>query len=194
MRAAIYVRVSTENQSTEMQEVELKEYLSSKRWQLKAVYRDNGVSGRQIGRPGLDALWKDCRKRRFDVVLVWRFDRFARSVEQLARALTEFEELGINFVSIKESIDTTTSAGRVVFYVMAALAAFEREIIAERVRSGLANAKSKGVRLGRPPRTPLTPEIRKQIRQQYASGKWTMRRLAEQYGTTVWTVHQLARG
>jgi len=92
----------------------------------------------------------DAHKRRFDVVAVWKFDRFARSVSHLLRALDTFRVLGVEFVSLSESLDTATPAGRMVFTVLGAVAELERSLIAERVRAGLRNAKAKGKQLGRP--------------------------------------------
>lgn len=151
-RAALYARVSTSNngQSPEMQLRELREYCERRGWQVAGEYVDAGVSGAKDRRPELDRLMHDAHKRRFEVVAVWKFDRFARSVSHLLRALDTFRVLGIEFVSLSESLDTATPAGRMVFTVLGAVAELERSLIAERVRAGLRNAKAKGVRLGRP--------------------------------------------
>jgi len=111
---------------------------------------DIGISGAKDRRPELDRLMADAHKRHFDVVAVWKFDRFARSVSHLLRALDTFRVLGIEFVSLSESLDTATPAGRMVFTVLGAVAELERSLIAERVRAGLRNARAKGKRLGRP--------------------------------------------
>src|ERR1700730_15319083 len=114
------------------------------------VYIDAGISGAKDSRPELNRLMADAYKRRFDVVCVWKFDRFARSVSHLLRALETFQALGIEFVGLAEQLDTSTPTGRMVFTVLGAVAALERSLIAERVRAGLRNAKAKGKRLGRP--------------------------------------------
>jgi DNA invertase Pin-like site-specific DNA recombinase len=147
-RAAIYVRVSTGEQSAAMQLRDLEEYCGRRSWQ-QMVFEDQ-ASGSSRKRPGLEELMKQARRRSIDVVVVWRFDRFARSLAQLVGALEEFRELGIDFVSLHEQIDTTTAMGRLIFQISAAFAEFEREIIRERVRGGLRNARAKGKRLGRP--------------------------------------------
>ena len=152
MRAAIYARVSTvgNGQSPEMQLREMREYCARRGWQVAGEYVDSGISGAKDRRPELDRLMQEAHKRRFDVVAVWKFDRFARSVTHLLRALDTFRVLGIEFVSLSESLDTATPAGRMVFTVLGAVAELERSLIAERVRAGLRNAKAKGKRLGRP--------------------------------------------
>src|SRR5712692_10931052 len=149
-RVALYARVSTLNgQSPEMQLRELVEYADRRGWQIVSEYVDR-MSGKYEHRPELDRLWGDCRKRNVDAVLVYRYDRFARSLRQLVNALEEFRDLGIEFVSLHEGVDTSTPNGRLVFGIFASIAEFERELIRDRVRSGLALAKSRGRRLGRP--------------------------------------------
>lgn len=152
MRAAIYARVSTvgHGQSPEMQLNELREQCLRRGWQIVGEYVDAGISGAKDRRPELDRLMQDAHKRKFDVVTVWKFDRFARSVSHLLRALDTFRILGVEFVSLSESLDTATPAGRMVFTVLGAVAELERSLIAERVRAGLRNARVKGVKLGRP--------------------------------------------
>ena len=152
MRVAIYARVSTagNGQDPTMQTRELREYAERRGWQLAGEYVDVGISGTKEKRPELDRLMADANRRRFDVVAVWKFDRFARSVSHLLRALDTFRVLGIEFVSLSESLDTATPAGRMVFTVLGAVAELERSLIVERVRAGLRNARAKGKRLGRP--------------------------------------------
>jgi DNA invertase Pin-like site-specific DNA recombinase len=152
VKAAVYARVSTSNngQSPEVQLRELREYCERRGWQVGGEYVDEGFSGGKEKRPALDRLMGDAHKRRFDVVAVWKFDRFARSVSHLLRALDTFRVLGIEFVSLSESLDTATPAGRMVFTVLGAVAELERSLIAERVRAGLRNARAKGKKLGRP--------------------------------------------
>jgi DNA invertase Pin-like site-specific DNA recombinase len=133
-----------------MQLRELCEYCERRGWNVAGEYIDTGICGAKVRRPELDRLMVDAHKRRFDVVAVWKFDRFARSVSHLLRALDTFRVLGIEFVSLSESLDTATPAGRMVFTVLGAVAELERSLIAERVRAGLRNARAKGKRLGRP--------------------------------------------
>jgi DNA invertase Pin-like site-specific DNA recombinase len=152
LRAAIYARVSTANsgQSPEMQLRELREHAQRRGWEISCEYVDEGISGAKDRRPALDRLMADAHRRKFDVVLVWRFDRFARSVTHLLRALDTFRALGMEFVSLCEALDTATPAGRMTFTVLGAVAELERSLIAERVKAGIRNARARGVRLGRP--------------------------------------------
>jgi DNA invertase Pin-like site-specific DNA recombinase len=133
-----------------MQLHELREYCERRGWQIAGEYIDAGVSGTKDKRPELDRMMSDAHKRRFDVVCVWRFDRFARSVSHLLRALETFKALGIDFISFSEQMDTSTPTGKMVFTVLGAVAELERSLIVERVRAGLRNARAKGKRLGRP--------------------------------------------
>jgi DNA invertase Pin-like site-specific DNA recombinase len=150
-RAALYARVSTHNgQNPEMQLAELRAYCQRRGWLTAGEYIDVGISGSRERRPELDRLLADCRRRSADAVVVYRYDRFARSLRQLVNALEEFRSLGIEFVSLHEGVDTSTPNGRLVFGIFASIAEFERELIRDRVRSGLANARAKGQRLGRP--------------------------------------------
>ena len=169
MNAAIYARVSTLNgQSPEMQLRELREYCQRRGWTAALEYVDVGISGTKEKRPQLDRLLADAHRRHFDAVVVWRFDRFARSVSHLLRALETFRSLGIEFVSLSEQVDTSTPAGKLVFTVLGAVAELERSLIVERVRAGLRNARAKGKRLGRPRSGVDIDEIRR-LRAQGAS-------------------------
>jgi DNA invertase Pin-like site-specific DNA recombinase len=152
MRVAIYARVSTTNhgQDVTMQTRELKQFAEARGWTVAGEYIDAGVSGTKDSRPELNRLMADAHKRRFDVVCVWRFDRFARSVSHLLKALETFKALRIEFVSFSEQMDTSTPAGKMVFTVLGAVAELERSLIVERVRAGLRNARANGKRLGRP--------------------------------------------
>ena len=151
IRAALYARVSTTNgQDPEMQVRELREYCRRRGWAVVREYVDVGISGTKAKRPELDRLMADAQRRRLDAVVVWRFDRFARSVSHLLRALENFRALGVEFVSLSEQVDTSTPTGKMVFTVLGAVAELERSLIVERVRAGLRNARAKGKRLGRP--------------------------------------------
>jgi DNA invertase Pin-like site-specific DNA recombinase len=151
-RVAIYARVSTNNhgQNVSMQTRDLEQFTQARGWRLVDSYLDLGISGTKDKRPALDRLMADAHKRRFDIVIVWRFDRFARSVSHLLRALETFNALGIAFVSLSENVDTTTPTGKMIFTVLGAVAELERSLIVERVRAGLRNARAKGKILGRP--------------------------------------------
>ncbi len=133
-----------------MQLRELKEYCERRKWGVAGEYVDVGISGAKEKRPALDRLTADAHRRRFDAVVVWKFDRFARSVSHLLRALETFHALGIEFVSLTEGVDTSTPAGKMVFTVLGAVAELERSLICERVKAGLRNAKAKGKHVGRP--------------------------------------------
>ena len=133
-----------------MQPRELEEYCQRRGWELAGSYVDTGISGSKESRPELDRLMADALRRRFDAVAVWKFDRFARSVSHLLRALETFKALGIDFVSLSPQVDTSTPTGKMVFTVLGAVAELERSLIAERVRAGIRNARAKGKRLGRP--------------------------------------------
>jgi DNA invertase Pin-like site-specific DNA recombinase len=154
VKVAIYARVSTANngQDPTMQTRELAEYCGRRGWEIAGEYVDVGISGTKEKRPELDRLMQDAHRRRFDAVVVWKFDRFARSVSHLLRALETFKAQGIEFVSFSEQLDTSTPAGKLVFTVLGAVAELERSLIVERVKAGLRNAKAKGKRLGRPPK------------------------------------------
>jgi len=148
-RIAIYARVSTKDQSVDMQLNDLERYSKERGFKVFKVYQDN-ISGTKNTRPGLDLLMNDARKKRFDVVLVWRFDRFARSTKHLVNALYEFRNLGIDFISYQENIDTSSPLGSAIFTIISAVAQLERDIIAERVKAGLRRARENGKKLGRP--------------------------------------------
>jgi DNA invertase Pin-like site-specific DNA recombinase len=151
-RVALYARVSTLNhgQDPEVQLRELRAYCERRGFEIVDEYVDTGISGSRERRPALDKLITACRKRLVDGVVVYRYDRFARSLRQLVNALEEFRSLGIDFISIHEGVDTSTPNGRLVFGIFASIAEFERELIRDRVRSGMAAAKAKGKRIGRP--------------------------------------------
>ena len=157
-RVALYARVSTTDQSTDSQLLDLRRYVADRGWHLHREYTDNGVSGTKDNRPALNELMDDARKRRFGVVLVWRFDRFARSTKHLILALEEFRNLGVDFVSYQENIDTSSPLGSAIFTIISAVAQLERDIIAERVKAGLRRAVEAGKQLGRPNGTSLDVE------------------------------------
>jgi DNA invertase Pin-like site-specific DNA recombinase len=172
-----------------MQTRELEQFSQARGWHLADSYLDIGISGAKDKRPELDRLMADAHKRRFDVVVVWRFDRFARSVSHLLRALETFQALGIEFVSLSEQMDTSTPTGKMVFTVLGAVAELERSLIVERVKAGLRNAKAKGKRLGRPRKVVDVATVAK-LR---ANGLgW--RAIATQQGVGVATLHRASVG
>lgn len=152
IRVGMYARVSTTHhgQDAALQTREIRQFAAARDWRIVGEFVDSGISGSKERRPQLDALMADARRRKFDCVLVYRYDRFARSLRQLVNALEEFRSLGVDFVSLHEGVDTSTPNGRLVFGIFASIAEFERELIRDRVLSGLRNARAKGKRLGRP--------------------------------------------
>ncbi len=149
MKAAIYARVSTLDQQPENQLQELRRYVQARRWTAQE-YVDRGVSGAKDRRPALDRLVRDAMRRKIDVLICWRLDRLGRNLRHLILLLDELHAMGVAFVSLAEGIDATTPAGRLQLHVLGAIAEFERARIAERVKAGLARAKARGQRLGRP--------------------------------------------
>ena len=149
-KVAIYVRVSTSGQTVENQERELLAHCQRQGWQVFEIYRDEGFSGAVAERPALRAMMADARLGRFNLLVVWKIDRLARSISHLLEVLTELKGLGIGFVSLTEAINTETAQGRMLCSFLAAIAEFERELVVERVRSGMARAKANGVKIGRP--------------------------------------------
>lgn len=147
--AALYARVSTLEQDCSLQLDELRRY-ANQRFGRVVEFVDRGVSGIQRRRPQLDALMQGARRRSFDAVVVWKFDRFGRSLKHLLDSLAEFHALGIDFISLTEGIDTTTPTGQLLFGIFGAVAQFERDLIVERVRAGIAHARSLGKQIGRP--------------------------------------------
>jgi DNA invertase Pin-like site-specific DNA recombinase len=151
-KVAIYARVSTttHGQDVTLQTRELHEYCERRGFEIAGEYTDIGVSGSKDSRPELNRLMADAKQRRFDSVCVWKLDRFGRSLRHLVNALADLESLGISFVSLKDNLDLSTPSGRLMFQIIGAMAEFERELIRERVKAGMKNAKAKGTRIGRP--------------------------------------------
>jgi len=194
MKAALYARVSTANgQDPTMQTRELREYCQRRGWKVVGEYVDAGISGAREKRPQLDRLMGDAHRRRFDAVVVWRFDRFARSVSHLLRALETFRALGIEFVSLSEQMDTSTPTGKLVFTVLGAVAELERSLVAERVRAGLRNARAKGRRLGRP-RVAVDRAKVAALRRGGASWRAIAARLGVSRGTVRWASRGFSEG
>lgn len=149
-RVGIYARVSTKDQTTENQLLDLRRYCQARGWEITAECVDHGLSGAKDERPQLKAVMELARKRKIDILLVWRFDRFARSLANLVNSLEELKNLGVDFASYQENIDTTTAQGKMLFGIFASIAEFERALIIERINAGLRRAKTQGKRFGRP--------------------------------------------
>jgi DNA invertase Pin-like site-specific DNA recombinase len=166
-QVALYVRVSTDDQKTDMQRADLKDYVEKRGYEVYRIYEDV-ISGSMTSRAQLDALMADAKKRKFDIVLVWKFDRFARSLKMLVDSLELFRDLGIDFISYKENVDTTTSMGRLIFHINSAYAEFEREVISDRVKSGIAAKREKNKGLWG--RRPIEQLLQERIKQMINSG------------------------
>src|SRR5215471_20663506 len=153
-RAAIYMRVSTRNhgQTIETQRIALVDFAKKRGFEIVEEYADDGISGSKDSRPALDRLMKAAQAKKFDAAIVARFDRFARSTKHLVLALEQFNHLGIDFLSLSESVDTSTPMGKMIFTVLGAVAERERNLIKERVHMGISRARKQGKRLGRPKR------------------------------------------
>ncbi len=165
-RIAIYARVSTDRQSTESQLNTLREYIKKREWNLFKEYIDEGFTGSDTKRPAFKEMMADAKKRRFDVLLVYKLDRLSRSLKDLIITLDDLKSMGVDFVSYDNGLDTTTPTGRLIFHVVGSVAEFEREIIKERVKAGLENARRKGKKLGRPPVSSALVEKAKRLRSQ----------------------------
>lgn len=190
-RAAIYTRVSTIQQHTEAQETELIDFAERRRWKF-TLYCDHGESGAKEHRPALDRLLADARRRRIEVVLVVALDRLARSLKQLLSLTEEFAGLGVDLIATRQSLDTSVPSGKLTYQVLGAVAEFERELLRERVRSGLAHARRNGKRIGRPPLRQFTTAELNDMRDRRAKGA-SVRKLAMQFGTTQWMVTRLVQ-
>jgi DNA invertase Pin-like site-specific DNA recombinase len=191
-RAAAYVRVSTTDQTCALQIRELREYVERRGWELVEVYQDQ-LSGAKASRPGLDKLMVDAKRRRFDVVAVWRFDRFARSAKQLVLALEEFRALGIDFISHQEALDTSTPMGKAMFTIIGAMGELERNVIRERVVAGLRTAKAQGTKSGKPIGRPKRIFDRERLEELRREGL-SYREIARRVGLGEGTVRQVLAG
>src|SRR6266849_582063 len=190
--AAIYVRVSTQEQQTEMQEAELVQFAKRRGWQPQ-IFRDVGQSGAKENRPALDKMMTAVRHRKVDVVVIWSLDRLARSLKHLLILTEEFQRVGIDFIAFKQNIDTGSPAGRLTYAVLGAVAEFEREMLRERVRSGIANARRNGKTVGRSPLRTFTANDQQRIKADFKK-KPSVRALAIRYGTTQWMISRILKG
>jgi DNA invertase Pin-like site-specific DNA recombinase len=190
MRVALYARVSTLNgQHPEMQLAELREYASRRGWEIAGEYLDEGVSGSKESRPELNRLVDDSHRRQFDIVLVWKIDRFGRSLKHLVNALADLDSYGVTFASLKDNLDLSTPSGRLMFQIIGAMAEFERALIQERVKAGLHNARRNGKKLGRPRRVVDVDGIARMKAEGHS-----LRNIAEKLGVGYGTVRMRLAG
>jgi DNA invertase Pin-like site-specific DNA recombinase len=189
MKVALYTRVSTQDQSVDMQLSDLRRYCEQRGFEIYKEYCDQGISGTKDRRPALDELMADARKLKFTALVVWRFDRFARSTKHLITALEEFRHLGIDFISYQENIDTSSPLGKAIFTIVSAIAELERSIIVERVKAGIRRAKENGKRLGRPKRMDLDVEELRKMRNQGLS----LKKIGDRVNACPATVYQILR-
>jgi DNA invertase Pin-like site-specific DNA recombinase len=192
-RAIFYLRVSTIDQTTANQERELRQVAERMGCEVVKVYKDHGISGAKgrNGRPAFDALCRDAAKRQFDVIMAWSVDRLGRSLQDLVAFLSEIHALRIDLYLHQQGLDTTTPAGKAMFQMMGVFAEFERAMIQERVRAGLARAKDEGKQLGRPRIAPeLEERIRKALRE---PGRPGMRVIAKRFNVNPGTVQRISR-
>jgi DNA invertase Pin-like site-specific DNA recombinase len=188
MRAALYLRVSTDEQTTERQERELREVAAARCWEIVEVYADNGFSGSnwRDKRPAFDRLHQDATRRRFDIVMAWSLDRLGRSLQDLLGFLSELKAVDVELFLYQQAVDTTTPAGKAMFQMLGMFAEFERSMIVERVRSGMAKAKANGTKSGKAIGRPRIPELKRAaIKAAYAAGGISMRKLAAQFDVSL---------
>jgi DNA invertase Pin-like site-specific DNA recombinase len=176
-RAAIYLRVSTVDQHPETQGIELRQFARQRGYEVVQEYVDHGISGTKVRRPALDQMLKDAHRRRFDGVLVWSCDRLARSTKHFLQVLDELHDLEIQFLSMREAIDTEGPLGRAIVVIISAIAELERSLIVERVRAGMRRAKLEGRRIGR---RPLDVDHKALVRDRLAGMSLT--HVAKKYG------------
>ncbi len=183
LRAAIYLRVSTIDQNTELQKAELLQYLSNRGLNLVASFEDK-ASGTNDSRAQFQAMLISAKRREFDVLVVWKLDRFGRSLRDIVVHLNDLHECGVIFVSVKDQIDLGTATGRLMLHLLGSFAEFEASLIKERVKAGIANARRKGIKLGRPRTT--DPQLIKNLR---AEG-YTYSAIARRLGVSKALVHK----
>jgi DNA invertase Pin-like site-specific DNA recombinase len=192
IRAAIYLRVSTGDgrQTVENQRLDLAKLAELRGWNIVATYEDEGISGTKgrDKRPGLNILLADAKRRKFDLVAFWAIDRLGRSTSTVATTMDELAEAGVSMFAFKESMDTSTAHGRAMLEMAAVFARLEREMIRERVMSGLARARAQGKRLGRPA---TDAQKEKAIREALAKGDQGMLKIAARFKVGSGTVQRI---
>jgi DNA invertase Pin-like site-specific DNA recombinase len=193
MNVGLYARVSTRDkgQDPEMQLTELREFATKRGWQVVGEFVDIGISGSKDSRPQLNNMMNLAKTRKLDVIAVWKLDRFGRSLRHLVDALAELQAVGCAFVSLRDNLDLTTPAGRMMAHVIGAMAEFERELIRERVRAGLAHARSKGRVGGRPKVKRERDRDAKKIRRLRAEGQ-SYGEIAEELGRSKADIYRVA--
>ena len=191
-QVALYLRVSTNAQSTDSQLAELRQLVEQRGWKYE-VFCDKGQSGAKESRPAFDEMMRQVRRGRFGAVCIWALDRLARSLRQLLDISLELQRLNVDLVAVKQDLDTSTPSGRLVFGVLSTVAEFERDLLRERVRAGIAQAKRAGKRIGRPPLRVLTAGEIKQLRRERSRMTAPFRTLATKYGISVFTAHLLVQ-
>jgi len=193
MRAALYVRTSTLDQTVENQERELRAVAERLGHEIVEVYADNGISGAKgrDKRPAFDRLCRDATRRRFDMIMAWSVDRLGRSLQDLVGFLSEIHASHVELYLHQQGLDTSTPSGRAMFQMMGVFAEFERAMIAERVRSGMARAKAKGTKSGKPIGRPrIDPKVKSAIRAAYTAGGVGLRAVAKKFGVGVETARR----
>jgi DNA invertase Pin-like site-specific DNA recombinase len=184
-KVIIYGRISTDEQNIESQLQAVRKYCANQDWTITKEYIDKGISGSKDSRPSLDQLKADCKKGAIQAVVVFKFDRIARSTSHLLECLNLFQRYGVDFVSVTEGVDTSTSVGKMVYTFLGAIAEFERSLIQERVRSGIQRAKASGVHCGRPR---IGFEVSEAIQLQREG--WSLRRIADKLNVSYGTVNR----
>ena len=189
MKVAIYARVSTHDkgQDPDLQLKPLREYCRQRQFEVAGEFVDVGVSGSKDRRPELDKLMDLAKKRLIDCVIVWKLDRFARSLNFFVTTLAEFEKLGVAFISYQENLDFTNAAGKLMAHIISAMAEFERSLVVERVKAGIANARAKGKKIGRTSIPPFIIEKVKELR----SEKFSIRQISKSLKVSVGGVHKI---
>lgn len=190
--AGLYLRVSTAQQQTDSQAEELKQYAEKRGWEYR-IYSDV-QSGAAERRPGLETLLADARRRRIDVVIIWALDRLARSLKHLLGLLEEFQRLNLDFICLKQDLDTLTASGRLTYHVLGAVAEFEREILRARVRAGMVEAKRRGRPIGRPPLKRFSQREVGDICRLKDEDNVSIRKLATKFGTTQFIIKKIVEG
>ena len=189
--AAIYVRTSTaDRQDPAGQENELRTLVEKRGWKVFKVYRDHGYSGAKASRPALDEMWADCRSGKISVLCIWALDRFGRSLKNLIEGLEELQRLGVDFLCLKQDLDSTSPAGRLLFHIVGAVAEFEHELIRSRIAMGMDEARRKGKHVGRPPLRKFSDAELEQVRAERKKQR-SIRQLAVRFGTSQWMVKRI---
>ena len=149
MKVALYLRVSTDDQTTENQEIELKKYCDREDYEIYQVYKDEGISGAKTSRPSLDLMLQDMRQQKFQAIVVWKFDRLGRNTKHLLQVLEEMKNKQVRLIATSQNIDTSTPMGEFFFTILAGFSQMEREMIRDRIKLGLARRKAEGKPVGR---------------------------------------------